>query len=222
MAGLFPGEVAVAAAPIALCSEPVFPAEHAAIRNAVASRQAEFRAGRQCARMAMGKLGLAAVAIPAGAGRVPFWPSGIVGSISHDSTYSIAAVARRSQGYRGIGIDIETAGELDEDLVDIVCTPLERASMRSLPPERARSHAKTIFSIKESVFKCQFPCTGVWLEFADLEVAIAPDRRSFEASFLRDAGALRHGGFIRGRLRETPDFVVSAAWLKERGGDAAQ
>lgn len=214
MAGLFPPDVAVAAAPIALCSEPVFTAERAAIENAVSSRQAEFRAGRQCARMAMKRLGMATVAIPAGASREPCWPPGIVGSISHDSLYCIAAVARRSRGYRGIGIDIEAAGGLDENLVDIVCTPAERMSMRAMTFVDAGLHAKAIFSIKESVFKCQFPFTGAWLEFTDLDVAIAPDRCNFEAVFLRDAGELRQGSVIGGRLRETADFVASVAWLK--------
>ncbi|MCO6392306.1 4'-phosphopantetheinyl transferase superfamily protein [Aliihoeflea aestuarii] len=213
-AGLFDADVAVAAALVDMCDQPLFPVERAAIANACPSRIAEFRAGRQCAHLALERLGLTATAIAASSARAPCWPAGVVGSISHTDEFAISAVAR-SQSYAGVGVDVEAAGELDASLVDLICGPVERAGMRMMSPGQARLQAKTIFSIKESVFKCQFPLTGVWLEFTDIEVAIAFDRTSFEAVLLRDAGPLRRGRIVCGRLRETEDYVLSSAWLRD-------
>lgn len=213
-AGLFDTDVAVVAAPVGACQQPLFPSEHAAIANACPSRIAEFRAGRQCARLSFEQLGLAATAIPAGNARMPCWPSGVVGSISHTSRYAISAVTL-SRGYSGIGVDVEAAGELDASLIDVICGPAERASMRTMSPGQARLEAKAIFSIKESVFKCQFPLTGVWLEFTDIEVAFASNRASFEATFLRDAGSFQQGHVVVGRVRETADYILSSAWMRD-------
>jgi 4'-phosphopantetheinyl transferase EntD len=213
-AQLFDEGVETAFMPVAKADEPLFSVELASIANACPSRVAEFRAGRQCARMALRNLGMDSVPIPSGPSREPRWPSGIVGSISHTDTCSVAAVARRSKGYSGIGIDVETPGELDEPLWDLVCTPRERASITGKTCSAAGLKAKAIFSIKESVFKCQFPVTGVWLEFTDIEVELSSDRSRFEAFFLRDAGSLRWGDKVRGCLLETPQFVLSSAWIR--------
>ena len=212
--GLFDIDVAVVAASVDACDRPLFPSEHAAIANACPSRISEFRAGRQCARVALEQLGLEATTIPAGDARMPCWPSGFVGSISHTGQHAIATVAR-SQCYAGIGVDVEEPGELDASLVDLICGPAELASMRSMPSNQTRLQAKTIFSIKESVFKCQFPITGVWLEFTDIEVAIASNRASFEATFLRDARPFQRGHIVVGRVRETADYILSSAWLRD-------
>src|SRR5205814_1840165 len=57
--------------------------ESAAVLEAVARRRDEFLTGRTFARRALAELGCPATAIPVGEGRMPIWPDGYLGSISH-------------------------------------------------------------------------------------------------------------------------------------------
>src|SRR5471032_3077916 len=78
----------------------------ASIQRSVAKRQAEFLAGRVCARAALQQLeGLNF--IPAiGDDRAPVWPSHISGSITH-STGRAAAIEIGRAHWRGLGMDLE-------------------------------------------------------------------------------------------------------------------
>src|SRR4051812_37106994 len=83
---------------------PLFLAEEAGVANAVPARRAEYAAVRSCARAALERLGLGAVAVPAGADRAPVWPTGVVGSMTHCESYRAAAVAPAA-AWVGLGID---------------------------------------------------------------------------------------------------------------------
>lgn len=220
--GLFDVDVAIVTAQVGAHMERLFPAERLVIASAAPARRAEFASGRHCARSALAQLGIPPTAIPSGPSREPLWPEDTVGSISHSGSTCLAVAALRSRGYAGIGVDIEQAGELDETLLDIICTPDEMRAMGAMSRQQARAHAKILFSIKESVFKCQFPMTGVWLEFTNVEVDIGPDARSYEAALKRQAGPLRQGYRIGGKVRATADFVVSSAWLRSEPPAARQ
>lgn len=138
--------------------------------NAVPRRRAEFIAGRACARHALVQLGERALAIPSGPDREPIWPEGIVGSISHCDSLAIAVVARRDDGFLALGVDIEAASPLEADLFESICTPAERHYLASASD--AGLLAKVIFSIKESVYKAQYPLTRTMLEFGDVDVTL--------------------------------------------------
>ena len=75
----------IAVAEAALGDEPPdLPADEAiSMVRAVPRRRVEFATGRLCARRAMAALGHARVSIPRAQDRVPIWPDGIVGSITH-------------------------------------------------------------------------------------------------------------------------------------------
>ncbi|MEL6838739.1 MAG: 4'-phosphopantetheinyl transferase superfamily protein [Pseudomonadota bacterium] len=137
-------------------ADGLWPEETPAIARAVDKRQRDFAAGRRAARTAMEEFGLTPTAIPQGEQREPIWPDGLIGSISHCQTCCIAAVAE-SNHHRSIGIDIEPATPLDTDLNRMICQPSERDWLTTQAnPQLA---AKTIFSIKEAVYKAQFPLT---------------------------------------------------------------
>lgn len=194
----------------------LFPEERALVEAAVPKRRAEFAAARHLARAAMAELGVAPAPILAGEGREPVWPPGIVGSISHDASCCLVAVAREADGYRSLGIDTELAGELDSDLVETVCRPDELEAAVAGKATLGET-AKRLFSAKESVFKCQFPLTREWLDFNDLRVALESGGEGFSATLLRDAGPLRAGHRIDGRMRVSQGHIVSAAWLPSSG-----
>ncbi|MCV6604473.1 MAG: hypothetical protein OIF34_04145, partial [Porticoccaceae bacterium] len=53
------------------------------VSKAVPKRQAEFLAGRHCAALALKSLGFENTEVQSGENRIPHWPQGAVGSISH-------------------------------------------------------------------------------------------------------------------------------------------
>jgi enterobactin synthetase component D len=127
-------------------------------------RQLEFRAGRACAAAALARFGESAT-VEQAADRSPIWPSGYVGSISHDQTNVLAAVST-NWNYQSIGIDSEnivdqkTLATLREEIID----PVEWRILSELPlPEEARF--SIAFSAKESFYKCWYPITKQFFGF---------------------------------------------------------
>jgi enterobactin synthetase component D len=76
------------------------------IQRSVVKRQAEYLAGRRTAVAALREQDANALDLAIGPRGAPTWPQGFVGSISHTDGVA-AAVALRSHGVRGVGIDIE-------------------------------------------------------------------------------------------------------------------
>lgn len=150
-------------------SPPLLPAERAATAGMIDKRRREFAAGRAAARQAMVAIGYPPAAVPMQSDRAPLWPKGLVGSITHSSQAALAVVAS-TKTVRAVGIDLEEATPLTQDLWDIVLTSSEQASI----PDGAT--AKRIFSAKEAVYKAQFPITGRPLEFTDLTIRFEGSR----------------------------------------------
>jgi len=177
----------------------LFPEEAAAVANAVPRRRAEFIAGRGCARQALVQLGQPAHTIPSGQDRAPIWPEGIVGSISHCDSLAIAVVARRADGFLSLGVDIEAASPLEAELIESICTPAERQNLASAGD--AGLLAKTIFSIKESAYKAQYPLTRTMLEFHEVEVKL-------------DLAAMRFSAVVAGCPQSlTGQFRIEAGYI---------
>ncbi|MEU2391455.1 nuclear transport factor 2 family protein [Streptomyces sp. NPDC007369] len=179
---------------------PLYPEEEYAVRTAVAGRRREFALGRHSARVALGGLGVAPTPIRRGAAGSPVWPPGVVGSISHTEGVCAAAVAPAAD-VAGIGIDIEPAQPLPDEVLNLVCTPGER---HQLPPgTSALLFAKVVFSAKESVYKVLYPLTGRFWDFHDVELSLDLPGGGFR---------LDRGPFpVRGRFRVADGFVITVA-----------
>lgn len=130
----------------------------ASIQRSVAKRQAEFLAGRLCARAALQQLdGLDCV--PAiGEDRAPIWPAHISGSITHSTGHAAAIVAHKAQ-WRGLGMDLENVLTLEraERLAGEILTPDELQRMAAGPREQVAQLVTLTFSAKESLFKALYP-----------------------------------------------------------------
>jgi 4'-phosphopantetheinyl transferase EntD len=152
----------------------LFPAEVRAVGTAGPSRQAEFTAGRRCARTALAALGVPAAAIMPGPAGEPGWPVGVTGSITHCPGYRASAVAR-TRDLATIGIDAELDEELPAHLIGAVATAWEQAWIRAQtaagPPVR---WARLVFSAKEAAAKAWYPLSGRWPDLAELTVAATP------------------------------------------------
>lgn len=134
---------------------PLIGAEQAAVTKAVQKRRCAFSAGRHAARLA---LGLPDAEIPVGEKRMPLWPEGFCGSISHSDTLCLAVAAQRAD-YRSLGVDVEEDEPLKEALRPAILHPDERLA--------SCEEAIAIFSRKEALFKALYPIAREWFGFQD-------------------------------------------------------
>lgn len=204
LAGLFPPGVAVASVVIADNDEPAHPDEATAVAHAVASRQAEFAAGRVAARQALRLLDHPPVALPANPNRLPLWPVGISGSISHSAGLAVAALRRGAP----LGLDIEPDAALEPDLWPVICTPEELAAL----PITDRGHyVHLVFSAKEAAYKAQFPLTGTLIGFDAMTVRLTGT--GFSARFCRSVGGFSEGYEIAGRIARMQGLILTGVAL---------
>ncbi len=144
-----------------------------------------------------------------GRDRVPIWPDGMLGSITHTRTYC-GAVACRRNGRRGIGVDVEIRSCVTEEIEPLIVTPNERAWLDRVAPDRRQTLAAVIFSAKESFYKAQYCLTGAWLEFQDVELVVNEEERSVEAQVLMRLPALdAWGGRLKGRYACSGEHVFT-------------
>ncbi len=139
--------------------------------HGVAKRQAEFLAGRVCAREALRRLNGSEVVPAVGADRAPQWPAGVSGSITHGKNWAAAIVANSSD-WRGLGLDVENllSSERAARLQGEILTPAELRRASVLDPEQLGLLVTLTFSLKESLFKALYPLTLQRFYFEHAEV----------------------------------------------------
>lgn len=142
-------------------------AERAGIARAQPKRAREFAAGRWLARQAMTDLGLEPRAIPRAPDRSPVWPDTVIGSITHSGDVAAAAVAQAG-ALRGLGVDLEQTGRMNERLYRKVFTPNEVAMLRA-SDQRC---AALMFSAKEAGYKAISPHVRRYVGFHEAEVDV--------------------------------------------------
>ena len=121
-------------------------------------------AARIVARKLMLQLGRTQQAVPKATSGAPIWPSGLVGSLAHDSEVAVAAMARRGD-FLSLGVDVEPAEPLEADLLNLIGTASELRRMMDHP-----CSGRLLFAIKEAVYKSTYPLDGTFLEHHDVEV----------------------------------------------------
>ena len=141
------------------------------IQRSVTKRQAEFLAGRLCARSALWQLQQLDWVPPIGADRAPIWPEHICGSITH-STGRAAAIVADKQHWQALGMDLEVLleGERAANLAGHILTPAELLRRDQLPPELHALAVTLTFSIKESLYKTLYPLVQKNFYFEHAEV----------------------------------------------------
>ena len=138
-------------------------------------------AARIAARTLLDRLGADASApLQRLASGAPHWPAGIIGSLAHDEAFALAAAARRGR-LVGLGVDIEPAEPLPDDVVELVLSQGEQR--QTLGDGVAR---RLVFVAKEAVYKAIHPLDGTPLDFPDIEVRLA-----LKEATLRDGRRLR-------------------------------
>ncbi|MNI02674.1 4'-phosphopantetheinyl transferase Npt [compost metagenome] len=143
----------------------------ASIQRSVAKRQAEFLAGRICARAALQQLEGLSFSPAIGEDRAPVWPAHITGSITHSTGRAAAIVANKSH-WRGLGMDLENLLNVEraERLAGEILTPPELQRMAAGPREQLALMVTLTFSVKESLFKALYPIVQQRFYFEHAEV----------------------------------------------------
>lgn len=183
----------------------LMPSEVSAVTTAQPQRKTEFVAGRRAARRAMADLGLPPAPVPAGPDRAPIWPKGLIGSISHTKLVCVAAVAR-AQAARAVGIDVEAATPLEEELIPSICTGAEAARISG---SHQQMLAKRIFSAKEAAYKAQYPLTQTLIGFEGFEVTLDLENSAFTAIFTAQTGGFPKGAALNGHSVEVAGNFLS-------------
>ena len=142
------------------------------LRDAVAHRQFEFRAGRFCAWRAVRAIVPGVADAPLGrlrSGAVA-WPSGVTGSITHTRSFVSAAVAASCHA-SAIGIDCEgiLSDERARHVARVVAWPVEVNACRDAALDRLTA-LTLVFSAKESIFKCVHAEVGRVFGFHDVRI----------------------------------------------------
>ena len=181
---------------IALAMRPLAPGDEAAFADPsepLARRRASG-AARLAAREALATLGGPAdAALPRTPGRYPLWPQGFLGSLAHDEALAVAAVARRAR-IHALGVDVEPAEPLPDDVAEIALFGPERRQAQADP-----ATGRAIFAAKEAVYKAINPLDGSPLEYEDILV-----------DWVRAAVRLRDGRALRLTAARDARWVVVA------------
>lgn len=193
---------------------PVCDAEEALVTKAVDKRKREFRAGRHCAHALFDEAGISCSALLKGKQREPNWPDGWVGSISHSNGLCVVAIAPKT-AYLSIGLDVEQATPLGEDIINLICSPSEQDQITRLQLTAGQKLAsiplsKVIFSAKESVHKTYFPLNYHTLDFLDARIDLLHDDFRFEATITKPEPNPRHPlQRLHGRFCMKESFVAT-------------
>lgn len=139
----------------------------------------ESGAARIVARELIARAGYRACTVPRAESGAPLWPDGLVGSLAHDSCIAVAAVAARRQ-FATLGIDIEPAEPLPDEIVEFIATPAEQASLASY-----LYGGRLLFVAKEAVYKAIATLNGMRLDHRDIEIDLTGNR-----ALVRNAAAV--------------------------------
>ncbi len=171
----------------------------ASLQRSVAKRQAEYLAGRVCARAALQRLDGRDYVPGSGADRAPIWPAGIRGSITHGKGWAAAVVAADG-ACKGLGLDQEALldDERAERLMGEILTPAER---ERLDRSELGLSVTLTFSLKESLFKALYPLTLQRFYFEHAEVLQWSADGLARLRLLTDLSTQwRHGAELQGQF----------------------
>jgi len=183
----------------------------ASIQRSVAKRQAEFLAGRVCARAALQQLDHLDCVPAIGEDRAPVWPAHISGSITHSTGHAAAIVGHKAQ-WRGLGMDLENMLPLEraERLAGEILTADEMLRMASVPREQVALVVTLTFSVKESLFKALYPIVQKRFYFEHAEVVEWSESGQVRLRLLTDLSAeWCHGKELEGQFAVDGEQLLS-------------
>lgn len=154
-------------------------------------RSRQFSSGRRAAHEAVQQLQIQDSAIGR-TERIPRWPPGVLGSISHSDSLAGAAVGL-ADTYLGMGIDLVPISAVSDKVAQRLLLGPELKWVGDMGSGDWRT---ALFSAKESVYKAVNPVVGEYLGFQDVTVSVVPDALEFFAATIenRESSEIVAGG----------------------------
>ena len=188
------------------------------LEGAVGKRKIDFITGRLCASQALAMLDPRRKwpIVSFGTDRLPGWPEGVVGSITHTEGFSSACVAL-STDYQSLGIDAEKVMPVEqaEKIEATISFDQERELTQTKGFELAKG-LSLIFSAKESLFKCLYPLVKINFGFLDARLlTLDTDQKSFSIELMKDLGdQYEKGQILQGHYIFVNALVVTGIATK--------
>ncbi len=168
-------------------------------------RRLEFKAGRILARAMLGARNCSYAMLLPDIDRVPLWPDGIVGSISHSSRRVCVALAD-SDKIRCLGLDTEPVNSVAEELHAMLFNTAELLAIRS-----GTVNSTEVFCAKEALYKAVYPEHREFFDFLDVSVEF--DGRSFTARTLKPLHSSKAVLSGYGRCQVYDNHCVAIFWV---------
>lgn len=158
------------------------------IKSSVLKRQAEFVAGRYCAKQCLYSLDIRELEVLIGSKREPIWPLNLIGSITHTDDIAECIVSSCPQ-INCIGIDTEILMDYGKakKIQHFIINDSEHLLFRKnkLNGITFEYFLTSVFSAKEAIFKGIYPHIETYIDFLDIEV-IEFTQKSMKFRFLRN------------------------------------
>jgi len=145
------------------------------LHRTVKKRQAEYFAGRSCARHVLLILNAEVTQVLTGDKRQPLWPKNkkgqkLVGSITHSGNIALCIAAKQHEiSHLGIDIEYHMEEKLAKEIENTIISAVEQQRLASV--DLAFPEALTlVFSAKETIFKALFDDVGEHFGFEAAEL----------------------------------------------------
>lgn len=155
------------------------------IRSAAPKRKADYLAGRAIAYAAMTTLNAQPAPVTTAPSRVPVWPQGLAGSISHARSRCACLLSQDTQHSYGVDTEAIAQGNSLKAILSETLTAKDRAIITQ-GPLTAATNATLAFSAKEALFKTLYPQVGAFFGFTAAELTAAPTDNSLMLTLTTD------------------------------------
>ncbi|GAA5630103.1 hypothetical protein AWW72_16110 [Acinetobacter sp. NRRL B-65365] len=138
------------------------------LENASAKRLNEFFAGRILAQAILQQYFNCSMCISSTQLKLPQWPKGFIGSISHSNEQVIVAISSQSE-YLGIDIERIVETSFADESAALILTPCEQKLWQAEISHylNFRTYLTLIFSLKESLYKAVYPIAQNYIDFLE-------------------------------------------------------
>ncbi|MEB6665728.1 4'-phosphopantetheinyl transferase superfamily protein [Acinetobacter vivianii] len=169
------------------------------LENASAKRLNEFFAGRILAQAILQQYFNCLMCINSMQLKLPQWPKGFIGSISHSNEQVIVAISSQSE-YLGIDIERIVETSFAEESAVLILTPCEQKLWQAEISHylNFRAYLTLIFSLKESLYKAVYPVAQNYIDFLEATTV--------EMNMKNQSAILKFDQKTRQRYRLKPEY----------------
>ncbi|WP_038344076.1 4'-phosphopantetheinyl transferase family protein [Acinetobacter sp. A47] len=170
------------------------------LAHASAKRLNEFFAGRILAQGIMQQHFACPIHLTSMQSKLPQWPKGLIGSISHSNEQVIVAISSRSE-YLGIDIERIVESRFAEESAALILTPSEQRLWQAEIWQylNFREYLTVIFSLKESLYKAVYPVARNYIDFLEATMV--------EINMQHQKAVLKFDQTIRQRYGLKPEYA---------------